>query len=87
LGFAEREAVTPYPRPFADDWMRAWNAHHVEAVLAAPAAGKAFPRLIRRADQSCPSTLLRSKVVIRGRIEVVDSAVLLVAKDLADTLI
>jgi ketosteroid isomerase-like protein len=26
--------MTPDPRSFADDWVRAWYAHHVEAVLA-----------------------------------------------------
>lgn len=25
---------TPDPQTFADDWVRAWNAHDVEAVLA-----------------------------------------------------
>lgn len=25
---------TPYPRDFAEEWVRAWNAHDVEAVLA-----------------------------------------------------
>ena len=25
---------TPDPQAFADDWVRAWNAHDVEAVLA-----------------------------------------------------
>ena len=25
---------TPDPTAFADDWVRAWNAHDVEAVLA-----------------------------------------------------
>lgn len=25
---------TPEPQKFADDWVRAWNSHDVEAVLA-----------------------------------------------------
>ncbi|MGX9789927.1 nuclear transport factor 2 family protein [Mycobacterium sp. MMS18-G62] len=35
LGRAERLATvpTPDPAPFADEWVRAWNAHDVEAVL------------------------------------------------------
>ena len=35
LGRAERLETmpTPDPQPFADQWVRAWNAHDVEAVL------------------------------------------------------
>jgi hypothetical protein len=34
LGDPEGQAVTPDTRSFSDDWVRAWNAHDVEAVLA-----------------------------------------------------
>ncbi len=58
--------ITPEPRSFADQWIKAWNARDVEAVLAHYADDVVFtsPTALRVLPQS--GGTIRGKDALRG---------------------
>jgi hypothetical protein len=52
---------TPDPQTFADEWVRAWNAHDVEAVLAH------FHDDVEFTSPVAARVLLESNGVVRGK--------------------